>query len=401
MSAHQGDDVLEAAFALVRRVRGDFVLPGCALLDGLFVELLLRGSTTPQEDCHRLARELDADTKLAAAMHDEYIFAFSVAVATVHQVGAAAPRRIWPAALPEQTELIQRLATVIADWLATDLRAVEGFPGEHHGRASVAIIDAMKTAGIASRKRKPPRSVFATVESIVDEGQLLAIDHDYVWGRLERLDARSRYRRHKAARGAAPTTDSIESLTRRRRLQYPNLGLQSEAMRRGGKTWLRRIRTKLWYQRLLPLHPRVLSEDDLRKVHRILRERRSQRARVEHHDEKRETPTSQNLVDWLLPHPLWLEAFSILKASSRLSGFQRSHLLSVLVALHYNAPWEAFPSKLGLGEGNTVRRRLLLLRDAGVWQELEQAIRRHHPGVSFVERRPGSPRPGSRPRRSR
>jgi len=355
-----GAEQFRPVVALMRR---DFIPPAYGFLDALFCELLARGSKVPALDAKQLTAELDRDSALADAVHDEYVAAYSKAVAVSHQTDKGMPRPtgVWCAALPTQTSGIRAF-----------VRALK-----------VGVIPRLAPGAVPpSLVRASTKQQVLAIKKEVLAGELLAADHDVVWGHLSRIDATAILSaKHKS------TNKAVESMVRRHRGSKPSLGIQSRASTRGGKAWLNQVRCTLWLQRLLPLHPPQLMTSSLDRTARALTTARDRVAARKTGSTRvpRKTnyvPERRQDIEHLLPGPLWNALAPLLPEALAPSTPSRDVLLGILVVQGYGIPWGYLPRSLGLGSGQMVKRRLDRWSKSGVWARVQRVLHELAPALS-------------------
>jgi transposase len=84
---------------------------------------------------------------------------------------------------------------------------------------------------------------------------------------------------------------------------------------------------------------------------------------------------------WIVPDDLWARIEPLLPAVPRRADHpgrrrlaDRKVLSGIMFVLYTGMPWEFLPQELGSGSGMTCWRRLRDWHDAGVWQQLHQAL---------------------------
>jgi transposase len=84
---------------------------------------------------------------------------------------------------------------------------------------------------------------------------------------------------------------------------------------------------------------------------------------------------------WFVPDELWARVEPLLPAIPRRADHpgrrrpdDRRVLCGILFVLYTGIPWEFLPQELGFGSGMTCWRRLRDWRQAGVWQQLHEAL---------------------------
>jgi transposase len=84
---------------------------------------------------------------------------------------------------------------------------------------------------------------------------------------------------------------------------------------------------------------------------------------------------------WFVPDELWARVEPLLPAVPRRADHpgrrrldDRKVLCGILFVLYTGIPWEFLPQELGSGSGMTCWRRLRDWHQAGVWQQLHQAL---------------------------
>jgi transposase len=84
---------------------------------------------------------------------------------------------------------------------------------------------------------------------------------------------------------------------------------------------------------------------------------------------------------WIIPDELWARIKPLLPVVPRRADHpgrkrldNRKVLSGILFVLYTGIPWEFLPQELGFGSGMTCWRRLRDWQEAGVWQQLHQAL---------------------------
>jgi transposase len=84
---------------------------------------------------------------------------------------------------------------------------------------------------------------------------------------------------------------------------------------------------------------------------------------------------------WVVPDELWARIEPLLPKVERRYRYpgrkrldDRKVLSGILFVLYTGIPWEFLPQELGFGSGMTAWRRLRDWQEAGVWQQLHQAL---------------------------
>lgn len=333
---------------IVRRMRGSAALPGHAFLDSLFCELLARGSTNAAADAQRLMAELNADAILEAAVTDEYLTAYAAALAYVHQTGKvdAPAARIWAAALPFQASEVRAFAWCLS------LNAANPRPPTFQGRP------------------KPSRAL--TLARAISVGILLNIDHDVTWGHVKEVDIVQR-----VSCVTGRSRSSVRALVRRHR-GATGLGVQTHAARRGGRTWMTRIRRTLWFQRLKPLHPRIVTTQTL-ALPAVVENLREALASVASKERDARVPRkslavpSRAELEASIPDSDWSEFSRTVTGRTSRAGSAREAFLVILAVAKSNCTWDGARS-LGLMTGQAALRRLRRWQSAGAGPAVEQLL---------------------------
>jgi hypothetical protein len=355
-------------------MRGAFAPVGHEFLDELFAELLVRGSRDIVVDIARLNGELAGDPILATALRDEYIAAYAAAVATVRQsVRPHAPVAVWAAATSLNSSTVAKLAKTLQAYDA--------------GRA--ALIKAAQAMGLqpVGTRPLPPLHAVATKSELreqgINTGLLLAVDHDVVWANVDRRDAELMI-----SRKLSPKGESVASLVRRHRSREPSLGIQTAASRNGRK-WLKRVRGTVWFERLRPLHPPMLTERNINKIKAILVCARALLAvpkatgASRSPRNSRPCPRKRVLVDGLLSDDMWALVESAMPQGGPRSKPARDVLLAALIVLHYGIGWTQLPSTLGFGSGQRVLERVRRWRETGAWSRVQVLLGPYFPGLEW------------------
>jgi len=84
---------------------------------------------------------------------------------------------------------------------------------------------------------------------------------------------------------------------------------------------------------------------------------------------------------WIVPDELWARIEPLLPVVPRRADHpgrnrldNRKVLSGILFVLYTGIPWEFLPQELGFGSGMTCWRRLRDWQEAGVWQQLHEAL---------------------------
>src|SRR5262250_629785 len=84
---------------------------------------------------------------------------------------------------------------------------------------------------------------------------------------------------------------------------------------------------------------------------------------------------------WIVPDELWARIEPLLPVVPRRADHpgrrrldDRKVLCGILFVLYTGIPWEFLPQELGFGSGMTCWRRLRDWHEAGVWQQLHEAL---------------------------
>jgi transposase len=84
---------------------------------------------------------------------------------------------------------------------------------------------------------------------------------------------------------------------------------------------------------------------------------------------------------WIVPDELWARTEPLLPVVPRRADHpgrkqpdNREVLSGILFVLYTGIPWEFLPQELGFGSGMTCWRRLRDWQEAGVWQQLHEAL---------------------------
>jgi hypothetical protein len=347
--------------AVVAKARGSFQPAACEFTDVFFCELLARGSSDPKADAKRLATELATDPVLAQAVHDEYVTAYRTALAAAHQnTLMPQPSGVWVPAVAGQTKYIEL-------FVATLRR--EAIP-----RLASTVPPRLVTASTAREVQR--------IREVIVAGVHLDLDHDVAWGHIERGDGEARVAR-KLGRKQGNRRQSVEWMVRRHRGRH-SLGIHTQGVRRGGKTWLRRLRREsLWYARLRPLHPPRLQSETLDRIRSLLT---WAAARTKQPKEDTRVPRKGNVdrvpkrvqeVVHLLPPALWKALRHVLPPDSPREVPSLQVLLGALVVLHHDINWADLPQELELGSGRMVKRRLDKWSTDGVWAKVAPVLEAH------------------------
>jgi transposase len=357
----------------VATIRGAFTPPGYELMDELFCGLLARSSTDAAGDAAKLASEHAQDPLLAQALHDEYVAAYSAAVAAVHQsdTRTPAPRHAWAAATPEQAVTVTALALVLRNHVTSRPPFVQAARWIRLAPAGAGVPLSIQTASAKSEIHEIRLAVWT--------GLYLAIDHDVVWNHDERLNLEGLIRRKLKLSG-----ESVGALVRRHRSARPSLGIHSAASRQNRKAWLNDVRRSLWFDRLRPLHPPMLTEGMIDEANRILGAARVRViAPAPSPRKSRPCPSQRSEVDWLLNDAMWGLVLPVMPNTRSRSKPAREVLLGALVVLSTGIGWTHLPKELGLGSGAMVLRHVTGWRESGVWSQIQALLEQHLPGVEW------------------
>ena len=86
-------------------------------------------------------------------------------------------------------------------------------------------------------------------------------------------------------------------------------------------------------------------------------------------------------LPWIVPDDLWARIGPLLPVIPRRADHpgrrrlaDRKVLSGILFVLYTGIPWEFLPQELGFGSGMTCWRRLRDWHEAGVWQQLHEAL---------------------------
>lgn len=335
---------------------------------------------------------------LAAALEAEYVAAYACAQAYATRSkkpkAAAAESKEPKAAATESKEPTAAATEGKGPSAQAIWAAAHAEQAEKTAMLAAAIIEPLLSVTPVRRWAPATPQDARRFDHAFRVGLLRGVDHDVVWGHLERIDAENL-----VARKLGRNPRAVAAMVRRQRggvcLGLASLGPQH-------RVWLQRAKRTLWYARLKPLHPPLLTEQVL-GVSRASLEKLRQRAvaappartlRKSH-----EAPTARSDAEQLLPPTVWARVEPLLPLPSPRQRSPRETLLAVLVVVRHGIDWQSLAPSLGLGSGAAALRRVRAWQAIGAWRAVQATLEAHlADGAAFDFARLGATAPRRRAR---